>query len=125
MEKEFDSFTHRKDYGKTKKELARVKSKIISEKKIASEKTAEEIKALVEERERLIADLEKQRNMAEDEAREDNANFDVAHQRIHKLDDDILKYKREIFVITGGNWPDKLRPRKREPGAGKYPPHII
>lgn len=95
--------THLEEYGKTEQEVARVKSDI------SGEKTAEDIEALVEERERLVASLQVQKDAAEGQAWKDDATLDDARKRIQELTDAIEQYKHQITEITGSKNPEANR----------------
>ncbi len=94
-EKPFNPATHREEYAKTEKEIAQAKANI------SGDKTSEEIALLVAERDRLVADLGRQKDAAHGQALKDDANLDDACQQIQKLTAEIEGYRAQIEEITG------------------------
>ncbi len=113
MRESFNPQTHKENYNTTKKAIKDVGEKI------SGDKTKEELLALVEERERLIAELEKQHGDAQAQAGLDNFRFDTVRDnvdtvrdKIEKLQAEIAEYEIEIREIGGVN-------TEREPGDSK------
>lgn len=90
----FDPATHREKYGKTEAEIGNVKNEI------TGDKSAEELADLVAKRDEVTANLNAQRDAAEDAAREDDANLYNAKEQIKKLTTDIEAYNKQIQEIT-------------------------
>ena len=93
MEPKFEQ-PHRERYEGIEQDIHRVKSEI------TGDKSKEEIAKLVEERERLVAELEAEKSLAIDGAIEDDANLDDAREQIEKLTAEIDQYKNQIAEIT-------------------------
>ncbi|MEK9151058.1 MAG: hypothetical protein AAB547_00310 [Patescibacteria group bacterium] len=108
-EQSFNPATHRKEYGKTEKEVARVKSEI------TGDKSAEKIAELVAERERLMADLDAQKGAAKDQGNEDDKNFDDARIRIQEPTEEIGAYKERITEITGKDTDKDTDQEQKQP----------
>lgn len=94
MEREFNPATHLEEYDKTEQELGKVKADI------SGEKPKEELDALIAERDRLIADLEEQRGLAQEEAEADNKIVDLKRDHIQINTKGIEERKQRIEDLT-------------------------
>lgn len=95
MNESFDPTKHRETYGVLESDLEAVN------KKITGEKTIEELKELIAEKEKALDALEAEKDKAHEAGNADNVELDKNNERIESIKNELLELEARQSEITG------------------------